>query len=446
MDFDDAHSSQGEETNSSMLQSLQLWSSHTPTPKPEEHELVTVEHPLDRVATVQDQDTTSTTSREGVVELSQSVDYGYKYEFTNTTNNKHTKKEVDGNCCQAPQQEQQEPFQQDDDDSSEASSLLDPAGYEDSFWLEGGSGSRAATASQNTSTHIDPSQALYLLGKTYHTTHHDPLRQDDQASLFWFTYRCDFPEIVPYRITSDAGWGCMLRSAQMMLGQTLRLHFQGRDYSTHPLSIAQQRRNFLLRTLLTWMADHPSRQCPFSLHNMVATGMTHHQILPGEWYGPGSACHVLRDLAAAHEERQVLAQTQAQTNNHNNNNNASTKTPPRIFRVYVAPQGTVYKDAVHALMTKEAKATYNQQQQTQPPPTSLPDHPLANAESDRQTKIQHQTNLDHLPWDTGLLLLVPLRLGLGSINHDEYATSLAHTFSLPQSVGILGGRPRGARW
>jgi cysteine protease ATG4 len=50
-----------------------------------------------------------------------------------------------------------------------------------------------------------------------------------------------------------------------------------------------------------------------------------------------------------------------------------------------------------------------------------------------------------LEWDTGLLLLVPLRLGLDKF-HDDYVQSVAHTFRLPQSVGILGGRPRGARW
>lgn len=44
-----------------------------------------------------------------------------------------------------------------------------------------------------------------------------------------------------------------------------------------------------------------------------------------------------------------------------------------------------------------------------------------------------------------MLLLVPLRLGLDKFN-EEYVNSLARSFWLPQSVGILGGRPRGARW
>ncbi|KAH8077569.1 hypothetical protein JL720_9951 [Aureococcus anophagefferens] len=41
------------------------------------------------------------------------------------------------------------------------------------------------------------------------------------AELLWFTYRCGFEELAPYGFTDDAGWGCMLRSAQMLLGNAL---------------------------------------------------------------------------------------------------------------------------------------------------------------------------------------------------------------------------------
>lgn len=59
----------------------------------------------------------------------------------------------------------------------------------------------------------------YVLGRTYHPINDYHPRRDDESSLFWFTYRCDFPEIAPYNITSDAGWGCMLRSLQMLCAQ-----------------------------------------------------------------------------------------------------------------------------------------------------------------------------------------------------------------------------------
>jgi hypothetical protein len=46
-------------------------------------------------------------------------------------------------------------------------------------------------------------------------------------AFFRFTYRKDFPVLDPYAISSDSGWGCMLRSAQMLMGYALRRHYLG---------------------------------------------------------------------------------------------------------------------------------------------------------------------------------------------------------------------------
>lgn len=257
-----------------------------------------------------------------------------------------------------------------------------------------------------------------LLGRSYHPIRDFAQRRDDESSLFWFTYRCDFPEIAPYNITSDAGWGCMLRSAQMMLGQALRLHFKSRGWRpVHALT--RRRQDPFVRSILTWFADFASAtENVYSLHNMVAAGLAYDK-LPGEWYGPGTACYVVRDLVKMHEKNQSANR--------------------KMFRVYVAPQGTVYRNQIEDLMTRDNKARAEQARKEKIRERP-PQHPLDVAWEEELVE-----SVDQIEWDTALLLLIPLRLGLQTFNKD-YEEAVAFTFSLPQSVGVLGGRPRGARW
>ena len=69
--------------------------------------------------------------------------------------------------------------------------------------------------------------------------------------------------------------------------------------------------------------------------------------------------------------------------------------------------------------------------------------PLHNFDA---TTASTGSSAHQLEWDRALLLLVPLRLGLQRFQKDVYATLLARTFGLSQSVGFLGGSPRHALW
>ena len=280
---------------------------------------------------------------------------------------------------------------------------------------------------------------IHVLGKTYHPINDYAFRRDDESSLFWFTYRADFPEIKPYGIHSDAGWGCMLRSAQMMLAQVLRMHFRSRDWRSSP-SLARRRQDPFLRSLLTWFADFPSKSdCVYSLHNMVASGLNYDK-LPGEWYGPGTACYVLRDLVELHDRQMNSVQKQQQRRQQQQQQQQLGDDNRKLFRVHVASQGTVYRDEIRRLMTRTSQARFDKEKRKKEAQGSPAAHPLDMAWEEELIE-----SVGEIEWDTSLLLLIPLRLGLKSFNA-QYVQTVAHTFSLPQSVGLLGGRPRGARW
>jgi cysteine protease ATG4 len=283
--------------------------------------------------------------------------------------------------------------------------------------LDGGSGGNSLGGS------------CYVLGKLYHQINDYDARRDDESSLFWFTYRCDFPSIEPYGITSDAGWGCMLRATQMLLAQALRLHYKSREWRPTQ-SLASRRKDPFVRSVLTWFADFPSSsESMYSLHNMVAAGLSKYEKLPGEWYGPGTACYVLRDLVQMHERQQLVGK--------------ASQDRKKIFRVHVAPQGSVYRDSVKDLMTKDIQVQ-REKERKKKEKECPPKHPL-DVSWEEELIESSLSGVKDVEWDTSLLLLIPLRLGLKSFNAD-YVRAVAHTFSLPQSVGVLGGRPRGARW
>ena len=103
----------------------------------------------------------------------------------------------------------------------------------------------------------------------------------------WLTYRCGFAEMAPYGYTDDGGWGCMLRSAQMLMANGLLRHLGAGGDSR--------------RRVLRWFADAAGPEAVYSIHNMVRCGLRY-DMLPGEWYGPGIAAHVLRDLCECHAE------------------------------------------------------------------------------------------------------------------------------------------------
>jgi Peptidase family C54 len=105
----------------------------------------------------------------------------------------------------------------------------------------------------------------------------------------------------PYSITSDAGWGCMLRASQMLMARALQVHYLGRDWRRGD-DIAALRSNKKYTEILRLFCDYPGPPHVYALHHLVQGGITYDK-LPGEWFGPSTAALVLRDLSRLHHRK-----------------------------------------------------------------------------------------------------------------------------------------------
>mmetsp|Transcript_3340 Transcript_3340/g.11735 ORF Transcript_3340/g.11735 Transcript_3340/m.11735 type:complete len:633 (+) Transcript_3340:88-1986(+) len=240
----------------------------------------------------------------------------------------------------------------------------------------------------------------------------------DFVSLSWLTYRSHFPPLKFSDVTSDMGWGCMVRSGQMMLARTLVSLVLGRDWRL------SKRTDSVHTTLLGWFLDRPGAAHPYSIHNIMQVAACLN-LMPGEWFGPSTISRVLKALVRTHS--------------------------PNSITMYVARQHVVYVDAVEALCKTKPRTMFSPKL-----PRKDKDKGAATSDGSVRCKVpsgdalglkdkerrEDEAKQCIKPDDyfRPVLIVVPVRLGLRTVNK-EYLRYIKDFLTFPQSVGIIGGKP-----
>ncbi|RZC47979.1 hypothetical protein C5167_040939 [Papaver somniferum] len=210
---------------------------------------------------------------------------------------------------------------------------------------------------------------------------------DDFSSRIWMTYRKGFSAIADSKLTSDVHWGCMHRSSQMLVAQALLFHHLGRSWRK-PFEKPYDQ---VYIKILDQFGD--SESSAFSIHNLIEAGKAY-GLAAGSWVGPYAMCRSWETLARLNRE-------------HANPGKDHTSLPMAVHIVSGDEDGE--RGGAPVLCIEDAARRCSD---------------FGNGQAD---------------WSP-ILLLVPLVLGLEKVN-TRYIPSLRATFTFPQSLGILGGKP-----
>lgn len=294
----------------------------------------------------------------------------------------------------------------------------------------------------------------------------------DFSSRIWLTYRKEFQEFSGTKLNTDCGWGCMIRSGQMMLAQAVVLHWLGRNWrwsnmQTGIISVDHWKTERLHRAIIQLFSDTPDdTRSPLSIHKLVGLGRSAGK-QPGEWFGPSSVSHLLAMAVKQSPHGQGLLDD---------------------LVVYVATDCTVYKqdieDQCSALppqeCTHQKESSHCQECDHQSRGTEvledfsiidIPKNSIGQKETDveeatqkysltedvvidgeswcleRESSRVPSVDLDNPPsqppyerWKAAVVL-IPVRLG-GEHFNPIYGNCIKTLLTQESCIGIIGGRPR----
>ena len=215
-----------------------------------------------------------------------------------------------------------------------------------------------------------------------------------------YDQRSGFSPLGPSLLTNDAGWGCTIRSGQMLLANCLLVHHKGREWRRRGGEASTSAGHDAPPTaedIFSLFHDHPGMGSPLSLHNVIKEGAGL-GIAPGRWVGPHGLCQAVRRIFTREEARR-------RARGGAGINVAASRCELSLSLYLAADAGgipTLYRSrAVEEATCGSEGATWRP-----------------------------------------LLILVPVTLGCNSSYVNPcYVPQILTVLSTPQSVGIVGGKP-----
>ena len=141
----------------------------------------------------------------------------------------------------------------------------------------------------------------WILGKKYNIKNNHEYRRllADYKSRILMTYRNNFMPIGNDKFTSDIGWGCMIRSGQMILAELLIRNLLGRSWR---LIKEEFKKHYSIahKDILVYFLDKPNPKCYFSIHRFIHIGLNYGK-KEGDWYGPETISHIIKDLVNSND-------------------------------------------------------------------------------------------------------------------------------------------------
>lgn len=251
----------------------------------------------------------------------------------------------------------------------------------------------------------ETSEPVWILGKQFSALTEKDEILSDIASRLWLTYRKNFPPIGGTGPTSDTGWGCMLRCGQMILGEALVRRHLGRDWRWR----RGQRQREEYNSILNAFVD--KKDSYYSIHQIAQMGVGEGKSI-GQWYGPNTVAQVLKKLAVFDSWSGMA--------------------------VHVAMDNTVVIEEIKKLCMPWLD--FDGAGCSEGAAAGAAARELNGCLEGACALAEEETAL----WRP-LVLLIPLRLGLTDIN-EAYIETLKQCFMLPQSLGVIGGKPNSAHY